>query len=186
VLFAMLTGQPPFTGHSGMAVMRRKLEEDAPQLDSIRLDLPPALTALVAELLDRDPARRPQSARNVHERLNAQLTVPGTGAQVGGPVTVVVPAASASGNHVPVVLPRLGERVTEGTVTRWLKHVGDSVQADEPLLEVSTDKVDTEIPSPATGTLTSITVGEDQTVPVGATLATITVNRTKRKAKATR
>ena len=58
-------------------------------------------------------------------------------------------------------LPALGEPVTEGTVTRWLKHVGDAVAVDEPLLEVSTDKVDTEIPSPVAGTLPEITVAED-------------------------
>ncbi|HZC27410.1 MAG TPA: biotin/lipoyl-containing protein, partial [Actinopolymorphaceae bacterium] len=74
---------------------------------------------------------------------------------------------------VSVTLPALGESVTEGTVTRWLKQVGDSVQADEPLLEVSTDKVDTEIPAPASGTLVQITVGEDETVEVGAELGVI-------------
>src|SRR5690606_25294069 len=72
-----------------------------------------------------------------------------------------------------VTLPALGESVTEGTVTRWLKQVGDQVQADEPLLEVSTDKVDTEIPAPASGTLLEIKVGEDETVEVGAELAVI-------------
>jgi 2-oxoglutarate dehydrogenase E2 component (dihydrolipoamide succinyltransferase) len=70
-------------------------------------------------------------------------------------------------------MPELGESVTEGTVTRWLKKVGDSVAADEPLVEVSTDKVDTEIPSPAAGTLLSITAEEDVTVPVGAELGKI-------------
>ncbi|MCX6434454.1 MAG: 2-oxoglutarate dehydrogenase, E2 component, dihydrolipoamide succinyltransferase, partial [Actinobacteria bacterium] len=74
---------------------------------------------------------------------------------------------------VTVTMPALGESVTEGTVTRWLKAVGDTVVADEPLLEVSTDKVDTEIPSPASGVLLSIAVGEDQTVAVGAELAQI-------------
>jgi len=72
-----------------------------------------------------------------------------------------------------VVLPALGESVTEGTVTRWLKSVGDTVEADEPLLEVSTDKVDTEIPSPVAGTLLEIKVAEDETVEVGAELAVI-------------
>ncbi len=74
---------------------------------------------------------------------------------------------------VTVTLPALGESVTEGTVTRWLKQVGERVAADEPLLEVSTDKVDTEIPSPATGVLLSIAVAEDETVEVGAELAVI-------------
>jgi 2-oxoglutarate dehydrogenase E2 component (dihydrolipoamide succinyltransferase) len=70
-------------------------------------------------------------------------------------------------------MPALGESVTEGTVTRWLKNVGDSVAVDEALLEVSTDKVDTEIPSPVAGTLVSIDVAVDSTVPVGARLAVI-------------
>lgn len=70
-------------------------------------------------------------------------------------------------------MPELGESVTEGTVTRWLKKVGDSVAADEPLVEVSTDKVDTEIPSPAAGTLLSITAEEDVTVRVGGELGRI-------------
>jgi 2-oxoglutarate dehydrogenase E2 component (dihydrolipoamide succinyltransferase) len=74
---------------------------------------------------------------------------------------------------VSVTMPRLGESVSEGTVTRWLKKEGERVEADEPLLEVSTDKVDTEIPSPAGGVLKSIKVGEDETVEVGSELAVI-------------
>jgi pyruvate dehydrogenase E2 component (dihydrolipoamide acetyltransferase) len=72
-----------------------------------------------------------------------------------------------------VTMPALGESVTEGTVTRWLKQEGEQVEVDEPLLEVSTDKVDTEIPSPAAGVLTKILVAEDETVEVGAELAVI-------------
>lgn len=84
------------------------------------------------------------------------------------------PAAPAAGGDAKdVVLPELGESVTEGTVTRWLKQVGDDVAVDEPLLEISTDKVDTEIPSPVAGTLQEIVVGEDETVAVGAVLARI-------------
>jgi pyruvate dehydrogenase E2 component (dihydrolipoamide acetyltransferase) len=74
---------------------------------------------------------------------------------------------------VSVTMPQLGESVTEGTVTRWLKKEGEHVEADEPLLEVSTDKVDTEIPSPASGILRGIAVDEDETVEVGAQLAVI-------------
>jgi 2-oxoglutarate dehydrogenase E2 component (dihydrolipoamide succinyltransferase) len=70
-------------------------------------------------------------------------------------------------------MPALGESVTEGTITRWLKQEGERVELDEPLWEVSTDKVDTEIPSPVSGTLLEITVGEDETVEVGAELAVI-------------
>ncbi|MFI8179630.1 2-oxoglutarate dehydrogenase, E2 component, dihydrolipoamide succinyltransferase [Actinacidiphila glaucinigra] len=87
------------------------------------------------------------------------------------PAPAAAPAGGAEGT--PVLLPALGESVTEGTVTRWLKSVGESVDADEPLLEVSTDKVDTEIPSPVAGTLLEILVGEDETAEVGAKLAVI-------------
>ena len=86
------------------------------------------------------------------------------------------PAASPSNSAgVVVTMPALGESVTEGTVTRWLKNVGDSVAVDEALLEVSTDKVDTEIPSPAAGTILAIDVQVDSTVAVGARLALIGV-----------
>jgi len=86
---------------------------------------------------------------------------------------VVVPTAASAAGSTPVVLPALGESVTEGTVTRWLKSVGDSVAVDEPLVEISTDKVDTELPSPAAGVLIEITVGEDQIVAVGGQLGLI-------------
>src|SRR5690625_1651607 len=72
-----------------------------------------------------------------------------------------------------VKMPALGESVTEGTVTQWLKSVGDQVEVDEPLLEVSTDKVDTEVPSPIAGVLEKVLVDEDDTVEVGADLAMI-------------
>jgi pyruvate dehydrogenase E2 component (dihydrolipoamide acetyltransferase) len=80
---------------------------------------------------------------------------------------------SGDGEGETVTMPALGESVTEGTVTRWLKSEGDTVEVDEPLLEVSTDKVDTEIPSPVAGVLTKILAGEDETVEVGAPLAVI-------------
>ena len=94
------------------------------------------------------------------------------------PTAAVRPAA---GRARSVTLPALGESVTEGTVTRWLKQVGDEVAVDEPLLEVSTDKVDTEIPSPVAGTLLEIKVEEDETVEVGAELAAIGVRATPRR-----
>ena len=98
-------------------------------------------------------------------------------AQQEQPAAAPAPTASGdaggSGDGTTVTMPALGESVTEGTVTRWLKQVGDEVAVDEPLLEVSTDKVDTEIPSPVAGTLTSILVQEDDTVPVGADLAIV-------------
>ncbi len=88
------------------------------------------------------------------------------------PAAPVAPSASNSAGTV-ITMPALGESVSEGTVTRWLKNVGDSVAVDEALLEVSTDKVDTEIPSPVAGTLLAIDVPVDSTVPVGARLGLI-------------
>ncbi|CAH0139093.1 2-oxoglutarate dehydrogenase, E2 component, dihydrolipoamide succinyltransferase [Microbacterium foliorum] len=82
-------------------------------------------------------------------------------------------APAASGDATDIVLPELGESVTEGTVTRWLKQIGDSVEVDEALLEISTDKVDTEIPSPVAGVLQEIVAAEDETVAVGAVLARV-------------
>jgi pyruvate dehydrogenase E2 component (dihydrolipoamide acetyltransferase) len=79
----------------------------------------------------------------------------------------------ASGTVVEVVMPQMGVSVSEGTVTKWLRHVGDRVQADEPLLEISTDKVDTEVPSPGTGVLQEILVQEGETVAVGTLVARI-------------
>ncbi len=89
---------------------------------------------------------------------------------------VAAPVAAPTAGATIVSMPALGESVTEGTVTRWLKKVGDAVAADEALLEVSTDKVDTEIPSPVSGTVLSIDVPVDTTVAVGARLASIGVS----------
>src|ERR687883_170671 len=79
----------------------------------------------------------------------------------------------ATGTAVDVVMPQMGVSVSEGTITKWLKQVGEEVQADEPLLEISTDKVDTEVPSPAAGAVSEILVQEGETVAVGTLLARI-------------
>ena len=101
---------------------------------------------------------------------------PVAAAPVTPPPAPAAPAApAASGSGTVITMPALGESVSEGTVTRWLKNVGDSVAVDEALLEVSTDKVDTEIPSPVAGTLLAIDVAVDTTVPVGARLGLIGV-----------
>jgi 2-oxoglutarate dehydrogenase E2 component (dihydrolipoamide succinyltransferase) len=93
------------------------------------------------------------------------------------PAAPAAPATSApTGSGTVITMPALGESVSEGTVTRWLKNVGDAVAVDEALLEVSTDKVDTEIPSPVAGTLLAIDVAVDTTVPVGARLGLIGVS----------
>ena len=124
---------------------------------------PAAAPAPAAEPV-AEPAPEPAAAAPSTEQA-APAPAPTADAAAGG--------GSAEGTDV--VLPALGESVTEGTVTRWLKSVGDSVEADEPLLEVSTDKVDTEIPAPTSGTLLEIVVGEDETAEVGAKLAVIGV-----------
>ena len=115
------------------------------------------------------PAAPAPVAEPVQPAPVAPLTPPTPVIETPAPVA----AAPAATGGVVVTMPALGESVTEGTVTRWLKNVGDTVNVDEPLLEVSTDKVDTEIPSPASGTILSIDVAVDSTVPVGARLAMI-------------
>src|SRR5699024_6396509 len=82
-------------------------------------------------------------------------------------------AQSGSAEGTNVNMPALGESVTEGTITRWLKQVGETVEVDEPLLEVSTDKVDTEVPSPIAGTVLQLVASEDDTVEVGSKLAVV-------------
>ncbi|HET7355919.1 MAG TPA: 2-oxoglutarate dehydrogenase, E2 component, dihydrolipoamide succinyltransferase [Nocardioidaceae bacterium] len=112
-------------------------------------------------------AEQPQQQAAAPQEAPAQQAEPEPAPQASGGGS----GGGASGT--PVTLPALGESVTEGTVTRWLKQVGDEVAVDEPLLEVSTDKVDTEIPSPVAGTLLEIKVSEDETVEVGAELAVV-------------
>ena len=104
---------------------------------------------------------------------SAQETAPGSADTKPEAEASVAGTSGGGSSGTPVTLPALGESVTEGTVTRWLKQVGDEVAVDEPLLEVSTDKVDTEIPSPVAGTLLEIKVREDETVEVGAELAVV-------------
>ena len=112
----------------------------------------------------------------------APVAAPVVAAPVAAPVAPTPPPAApvaapaASGGGTVITMPALGESVSEGTVTRWLKNVGDSIAVDEALLEVSTDKVDTEIPSPVAGTLLAIDVAVDTTVAVGARLGLIGVS----------
>jgi pyruvate dehydrogenase E2 component (dihydrolipoamide acetyltransferase) len=121
----------------------------------------PAAEAEPAQAAEPAPEPEPAAAQ-------AEAPAPAQAEQAAPPSD-----GGGGGEGTSVTMPALGESVTEGTVTRWLKSVGDEVTADEPLLEVSTDKVDTEIPAPVSGTLLSITVNEDETVDVGAELAVI-------------
>ncbi|MEU8748380.1 2-oxoglutarate dehydrogenase, E2 component, dihydrolipoamide succinyltransferase [Streptomyces parvulus] len=115
----------------------------------------------------------PQAEQAAEPAPEPAAAAPSTEQSAPAPAPSAEQSGGGSAEGTDVVLPALGESVTEGTVTRWLKSVGDSVEADEPLLEVSTDKVDTEIPAPASGTLLEIVVGEDETAEVGAKLAVI-------------
>ena len=142
--------EPAGDDTAGTALEDEKKEQDEAHEHAEQADTP-----------NEQPAQQEQPAEQQDEapREEVAAAVPG--------------AAETSGEQTVVRLPELGESVTEGTVTRWLKQVGDQVAADESLLEVSTDKVDTEIPSPAAGTLLEIKVNEDETVEVGAELAVI-------------
>ncbi|HTF46894.1 MAG TPA: 2-oxoglutarate dehydrogenase, E2 component, dihydrolipoamide succinyltransferase [Pseudonocardia sp.] len=127
----------------------------------------PAQQRTEAPAEEASPAEEPASAEAPAEQSEpAREPEPAAASDGGG-------GGSGDGSGTPVTMPALGESVTEGVVTRWLKQVGDHVDVDEPLLEVSTDKVDTEIPSPVAGTLLEITAGEDETVEVGGQLALI-------------
>jgi 2-oxoglutarate dehydrogenase E2 component (dihydrolipoamide succinyltransferase) len=119
-----------------------------------------------------DGAAAPAPSAPVAAAPAAAVTPPPAAPVVATPAPVAA-APAASGAGTVITMPALGESVSEGTVTRWLKNIGDSVAVDEALLEVSTDKVDTEIPSPVAGTLLAIDVAVDSTVPVGARLGLI-------------
>ncbi|PWD49865.1 2-oxoglutarate dehydrogenase, E2 component, dihydrolipoamide succinyltransferase [Serinibacter arcticus] len=132
-------------------------EAPAAQEESIQADEPqPATSGASSDPEQAEPATSDEAEES------APAEKPAAGTQSSG---------EASGTEI--TLPALGESVTEGTVTRWLKEVGDSVEVDEPLLEVSTDKVDTEVPSPVAGTLLAIKVAEDETVDVGTVVAIV-------------
>ncbi|WP_328581735.1 2-oxoglutarate dehydrogenase, E2 component, dihydrolipoamide succinyltransferase [Streptomyces sp. NBC_00370] len=128
----------------------------------------PAAEQAPAQEAPQQQAPAPQAAPE------PAAAAPSTESQAPAPApTAQAASGGGSAEGTDVVLPALGESVTEGTVTRWLKEVGESVEEDEPLLEVSTDKVDTEIPAPTAGVLLEIVVGEDETAEVGAKLAVI-------------
>ncbi|WP_346006862.1 2-oxoglutarate dehydrogenase, E2 component, dihydrolipoamide succinyltransferase [Janibacter terrae] len=124
-----------------------------------------------AEPAQEAPAEEPQAEEAPAEEPKAQEAPAEEPKAEAAPAAETAPAEGGEGTKV--AMPALGESVTEGTVSRWLKAEGDTVEVDEPLLEVSTDKVDTEIPSPVAGTLTKILVQEDETVEVGADLAIV-------------
>jgi 2-oxoglutarate dehydrogenase E2 component (dihydrolipoamide succinyltransferase) len=136
----------------------------------VQIDATVPVGADLAIIEDGSAAPAPVAAAPVAAPTPPPVAAPVAVAPV---VPAAAPAAAPSASGTIITMPALGESVTEGTVTRWLKNVGDSVAVDEALLEVSTDKVDTEIPSPIAGTIISIDVAVDSTVPVGARLAVI-------------
>ena len=124
-----------------------------------------------------EPATAP-AEQAAPEQAPAEEAAPPAPAEAPAPAEEAAPAPAPAARAeqaggTEVRLPALGESVTEGTVTRWLKSVGDTVAVDEPLLEISTDKVDTEVPSPVAGVVQQILVGEDETAQVGAVLAIV-------------
>lgn len=117
-----------------------------------------------------DPSEAPQDGPAPAQESTPE---PAASTPIEAPVSAPAPTASSPVAGTEVLMPALGESVTEGTVTTWLKGVGDAVEIDDPLVEVSTDKVDSEVPSPAAGFLAEIRVAEDDTVEVGTVLAVI-------------
>src|SRR4051812_20036349 len=144
-------------------------EQPAPSAQPEPSEQPPNEAGPVADEHEQEPPREspPEETQETPREQPQEQPAAAQAGDSGGS------AGSGGGDGTPVTLPALGESVTEGTVTQWLKAVGDTVAVDEPLLEVSTDKVDTEIPSPVAGTLLEIRAAEDETVEVGAVLAVV-------------
>jgi len=143
----------------------------------VQVDSTVAVGAELAVIAESGSAAKPAAQTPAPVAAPAPVAPPAPTPTPVAPVQVSTPAPAAASSGATIVsMPALGESVTEGTVTRWLKKVGEAVAADEALLEVSTDKVDTEIPSPVSGTVLSIDVPVDSTVAVGARLASIGVS----------
>ena len=152
--------------------------------DKVDTEIPSPVAGVIEEILVQEDETAEVGAVLVRIGDGSGAAAPATpvAAPVAAPAAPVAPAAPAapapaaapaSADAQDIVLPSLGESITEGTVTRWLKAIGDTVAVDEPLLEVSTDKVDTEVPSSVAGVLQEILVQEDESVEVGAVLARV-------------
>jgi 2-oxoglutarate dehydrogenase E2 component (dihydrolipoamide succinyltransferase) len=157
--------------------------------DKVDTEIPSPVAGILQKIVVQIDQTVPVGAELAIIADGAAASVPAPAAPVAAPVVPqpepvaaapvtptpapVATAPAPSGSGTVITMPALGESVSEGTVTRWLKNVGDSVAVDEALLEVSTDKIDTEIPSPVAGTLLAIDVAVDTTVPVGARLGLI-------------
>jgi pyruvate dehydrogenase E2 component (dihydrolipoamide acetyltransferase) len=124
------------------------------------------------EILARAASASHDAGTAVQAKSDQSVSLPRPAGGAGNP-SLDKEASAASGEATEVVMPQMGESITEGTVSKWLKGVGESIEKDEPLLEISTDKVDAEVPSPAAGTVLEIRVNEGETVEIGSVLAVV-------------
>ncbi|GAA1418193.1 2-oxoglutarate dehydrogenase, E2 component, dihydrolipoamide succinyltransferase [Agrococcus citreus] len=159
-------------GDAGAAPAEDAPAEEAPAEEAAAEDAPDAEVATSGTDSEADQEADDESAAEAQDspsqEADEQAEQPATPTE-----TPEAGTKPAEGGGTDITLPALGESVTEGTITRWLKAVGDEVAVDEPIVEVSTDKVDTEVPSPVAGTLSEILANEDDTVDVGAVIARI-------------
>ena len=129
-----------------------------------------AAASTSATTVDAAKEARPEAVATAPEKANEPVSPPAAAkaepAPPPPPASASAPAPTQSTGGTDVVMPQMGESIFEGTITKWLKKVGDTVARDEPLFEISTDKVDAEIPSPASGTLTEIKIAEGATVEI--------------------
>lgn len=144
----------------------------------------PAAAAPTAAVAETAAATGAQAAAPVAPEPAPPAETAPAPAATSAPAQQPAPASAAAGEASEVVMPQMGESITEGTVSKWLKKVGDKIDKDEPLLEISTDKVDAEVPSPTAGTLLEIRVNEGETVEVGSVLALVGAEGVKPKAGA--
>src|SRR6201996_8926238 len=135
-----------------------------------------SINTVVCTVEEAGGAAKPAAAPAAQAAAAKEDTVTPAAADTGAKDTAAAAAATApvaAGPGTEVLMPQMGESITEGTITKWLKKVGDSVQRDEPIFEISTDKVDAEIPSPVAGTLSEIKVPEGSTVTINTVVAVI-------------
>ena len=144
--------------------------------DKVASEVPPPVAGVLLEILVPEDETVEVGTEIARIGDASEASAPAAAPAAAAPVAPAAPVSAAPASGTEVRMPALGESVTEGTVTTWLKAVGDAVEADEPLLEVSTDKVDSEVPSPVAGFLAEIRVPEDETVEVGTVVAVISAS----------
>jgi len=158
---------------SGVLLSIDAAEDDTVEVGGVLAVIGEPDDAAAAPSSEPSEPSEPATAEPVAADTPAEPATPEPAPAEAAPAEPATPEPVSGGSDVSVVLPALGESVSEGVITRWLKSVGDAVEADEPLVEISTDKVDTEIPAPVSGTLAAIAADTDATVEVGAEIARI-------------